>query len=93
MQLYQLTIHQLHEMLKKGEVTSQEATASVFKRIKEVEGEVHAYVTLTEELAMQQAQETDARIEKGEITVLTGIPLALKDILLFPNPRELYPSL
>ena len=81
MQLYQLTIHQLHEMLKKGEVTSQEATASVFKRIKEVEGEVHAYVTLTEELAMQQAQETDARIEKSEMTLLTGIPLALKDIL------------
>jgi aspartyl-tRNA(Asn)/glutamyl-tRNA(Gln) amidotransferase subunit A len=68
-------------MLKKGEMTSQEATASVFKRIKEVEGEVHAYVTLTKELAMQQAQEADARIEKGEITVLTGIPLALKDIL------------
>ena len=81
MQLYQLTIHQLHELLKKREVTSKEATASVFKRIKEIESQVHAYVTLTEELAMQQAQEADARIEKGEITVLTGIPLALKDIL------------
>ncbi|HUT83078.1 MAG TPA: Asp-tRNA(Asn)/Glu-tRNA(Gln) amidotransferase subunit GatA [Thermodesulfobacteriota bacterium] len=81
MQLYQLTIHQLHELLKKREVTSKEATASVFKRIKKVESQVHAYVTLTEELAMQQAQEADARIEKGEITVLTGIPLALKDIL------------
>jgi aspartyl-tRNA(Asn)/glutamyl-tRNA(Gln) amidotransferase subunit A len=76
-----LTIHQLHELLKKREVTSKEATASVFKRIKKVESQVHAYVTLTEELAMQQAQEADARIEKGEITVLTGIPLALKDIL------------
>jgi aspartyl-tRNA(Asn)/glutamyl-tRNA(Gln) amidotransferase subunit A len=81
MKLHQLTIHQLHEMLKKGEVTSQEATASVFKRIKEVEGQVHAYVTLTEELAMQQAQEADARTKKGEMTLLTGIPLALKDIL------------
>lgn len=81
MKLYQLTIHQLHELLKKGEVTSKEATASVFKRIKAVESQVHAYVTLTEELAMQQAQEADTRIEKGEMTLLTGIPLALKDIL------------
>ncbi|MCX5884898.1 MAG: amidase family protein, partial [Proteobacteria bacterium] len=81
MELCQMTIHQLHELLKKREVTSKEATASVFKRIKKVESQVHAYVTLTEELAMQQAQEADARIEKGEITVLTGIPLALKDIL------------
>ena len=81
MQLYQLTIHQLHELLKKREVTSKEATASVFKRIKEIESQVHAYVTLTEELAMQQAQEADARIEKSEMTLLTGIPLALKDIL------------
>ena len=81
MQLYQLTIHQLHEMLKKGEVTSQEVTASVFKRIKAVESQVHAYVTLTEELAMHRAQEADEKIKKGEMTLLTGIPLALKDIL------------
>jgi len=81
MEFCQMTIHQLHELLKKLEVTSKEATASVFKRIKEIESQVHAYVTLTEELAMQQAQEADTRIEKGEMTLLTGIPLALKDIL------------
>jgi len=76
-----MTIHQLHEMLKRREVTSQEVTSSVFNRIRKVEGQVHAYVSLTEDLALQQAEEADKRIKRGEMTLLTGIPIALKDIL------------
>jgi aspartyl-tRNA(Asn)/glutamyl-tRNA(Gln) amidotransferase subunit A len=46
-ELYSLTIHQLHELLSKREVTSQEITESVFKRIESVEEKVNAYITLT----------------------------------------------
>ena len=81
MQLYQMTAHQLHEMLLRKEVTSREITESVLKRVEEVEGRVNAYLTRTPELALEQAAAADTRIRKGEAGPLTGIPLAIKDVL------------
>lgn len=81
MELYQRTAHQLHEMLLRKEVTSREITESVVKRIEEVEGRVHAYITRTPDLALEQAAAADARIQKGNAGPLTGIPLAIKDVI------------
>lgn len=81
MELSTLTIHQLHELLSKKEVTSKEVTESVFKRIELVEGTVHAYTTLTPELAIKQATQADENIGQGKLSTLTGIPLAIKDVL------------
>lgn len=82
MELYRKTTHQLHEMLLRKEVTSREITESVLKRIEEVEGRVHAYITRTPELALEQAAAADARIQGGgEAGPLTGIPLAIKDVI------------
>ncbi len=81
MELYQRTADQLHQMLLRKEVTSREITESVLKRIEEVEGRVHAYVTRTPELALEQAAAADARIQKGNAGPLTGIPLAIKDVI------------
>jgi len=82
MQLYELTAHELHEKLKQGEVTSVEITKSVFDRIREVEEEIKAYITLTEELAMEQAQTADELFKKGDdVLPLTGIPVAIKDLI------------
>lgn len=80
--LYSLTIKELHERIKKGEVTAREVTESVFKRIDEVEGEVRSYVTLTRETALAQAEEADSRIREGKgINPLIGIPLSIKDVI------------
>lgn len=87
MELYSLTIHQLHELLSKREVTSQEITESVFKRIESVEEKVNAYITLTPELAMEQAKQADENIRQGKLGSLTGIPLAIKDILCIKGVR------
>ena len=81
MELYQRTAHQLQEMLLRKEVTSREITESVLKRIEEVEGRVHSYITRIPELALEQAAAADARIQKGEAGPLTGIPLAIKDVI------------
>lgn len=81
MELYSLTIHELHERIRKREVTSQEATESVLNRIESIEGKVHAYITVTRELAIDQAKQADQKIKRGEGSTLTGIPLAIKDIL------------
>jgi len=80
MELYEHTIHDLHDMLKKGETTSHAVTESVLGRIKAVEGKVKAYITVTEEIAYAQAEEADKRIKAGDSSSpLLGIPIAVKD--------------
>ena len=81
MELYQMTAHRLGELLHRKEITSREITRSVFDRIEKVEGRIHAYITLLPELALKQAEEADARIQKGEAGPLTGIPVAIKDLI------------
>jgi aspartyl-tRNA(Asn)/glutamyl-tRNA(Gln) amidotransferase subunit A len=80
MELYQRTIHELHDMLKKGEITAQAVAESVLNRIKAVDGKVSAYITVTEEVALRQAEEADRRIKAGGTSSpLLGIPIAIKD--------------
>lgn len=82
MELFQKTIHDLHEMLKKKEVSSVEITKSVFERIEKVEGRIKSYITITKESALKEAEAADEIIKNGnEIAPLTGIPLAIKDLL------------
>jgi len=81
LELYSLTIHELHELIRKREVTSKEATESVLKRMESVEEKVNSYITVTKELAMEQAKQADENIKQGEVSTLMGIPLAIKDIL------------
>jgi aspartyl-tRNA(Asn)/glutamyl-tRNA(Gln) amidotransferase subunit A len=80
--LCQLTIHELHHLLVKKEVTSREVTEALYRRIKEVDGKIKAYLLLTEEEAFRQADRVDRKISQGDrIGDLAGIPLGLKDIL------------
>jgi len=80
MELYSLTIHELQEKIRSGEVSSTAIVHSVFDRIDAVEEKVHAYITLMRESALEEAKIADERIRAGEIKALTGIPIALKDI-------------
>ena len=82
MDLFALTIHQVHDLLVKKEVTSREVTEALYRRIHGVDGKIKAYLMLTEEEAFRQADQVDGKIAKGEqIGDLAGIPLGLKDIL------------
>lgn len=81
MELCRLTIHEAHELLMKGEITSAELTSAVFDRIEEVEDKVGAYITLVKDRAMADASDADEIIRQGNGGPLTGIPLAIKDIL------------
>ena len=81
MELHQLTIHELQELIKNGEVSSTQITRSVFSRIDEVEERVHSYIRLMKDEALAAAARADEDIKKGNIRPLTGIPVALKDIV------------
>ncbi|HET6371329.1 MAG TPA: amidase, partial [Nitrospiria bacterium] len=88
MMLHQLTIHALHEKIKKKEASVREIAEAVFRRIDAVEGKVEAYMTLTRESAYARAEEVDRAIARGEaVGPLTGIPIALKDNLCTEGVR------
>jgi len=81
-ELHQLTIHEAHELLKQRKISSTELTKSVLKRIAEIEGKVHACVTIVEEIALEEAEKVDNYIKTApEITPLTGIPTLIKDVI------------
>lgn len=77
MELHELTVHELQDLLARRETSSQEITQAVFARIKTVDADVQAFISLTEELALSQAQVLD---QAGQYGSIAGIPFALKDI-------------
>ena len=85
--LWKLTAHEAHERLRNREFTAVELTESVLERVRSREPEVHAYITLTPEIALEQAREADAKFASGTATPLTGIPTAVKDLIVTKGTR------
>lgn len=81
MELHSLTIHELQDMIRAGGTTATRITEAVFQRIGAVEPKVHAYIRLMKEEALAQAALADEDIKRGDIKPLTGIGVALKDLL------------
>ena len=80
MSLLDLTALELGAAIKKGETTAVEAVECCFARMKEMEPEVHAFINLDEERAMDQAKKVQKEIEEGKLTgPLAGVPVAVKD--------------
>ena len=83
MKLDKLTIKQSNQGLKKKDFSSVELTEAVLSRIKKRNQEINAYLTISEESALSQAKRVDNKIKnKEEISILEGIPLAVKDAIL-----------
>ncbi len=81
MDLTHLTIHEARDLLDRKEVSSVELTQAVLERIESVESKTRAFVTVTGDVALEQAHAADARITAGDAGPLTGIPMQLKDNL------------
>ena len=76
---YDLTIHEAHQLLKKGKVSALELTKAALERVDAVDDKLRSFVTVTAELALAQARQADERIQAGEFSPLTGIPVMIKD--------------
>ena len=87
MEIFDLTIHELHQKLKAKELSSVEATRAMLARIEAVDSQVNAYITVTPEQALAEAEAADRRIAAGDIAPLTGIPVGLKDIFITKGIR------
>ena len=81
MKLHELTIHQARSLLNSGEISALELTAAAVDRILQVDNDIKAYLTLTPELALEQARRADEQRATGEDAPLLGIPLAIKDVI------------
>jgi len=81
--LTRLTAAEARRQLDAKEISSVELTEAYLAQIDAVEGDIHAYLHLMTDVAREQAKAADARIASGEdVSALTGIPIALKDILV-----------
>lgn len=81
------TIAELATGLRAGEFSSEELTKSYLERINASNEKLNAYITVTDEQAMKQAQAADQRIAAGDTGILTGIPIAHKDIFCTDGVR------
>ena len=68
-------------MLDRKEASSVELTRSCLERIDSVEDRVQSFITITAELALEQAEAADRMIAAGESAPLTGIPVQVKDVM------------
>lgn len=76
------TIPQLASLLKNQKVTSEELTRLFIDRIKRYDDQLESVITLTEDLAMNQARKADQEIAAGNYKgILHGIPYGVKDLM------------
>ncbi|MCZ7541233.1 MAG: Asp-tRNA(Asn)/Glu-tRNA(Gln) amidotransferase subunit GatA [Anaerolineae bacterium] len=80
--LTDLTLSEAQAALRAGTITAVALTQAHLERIRALEPDVHAYLTVTEDLALQAAEDADRRRANGDDSPLLGIPLAIKDVLM-----------
>jgi aspartyl-tRNA(Asn)/glutamyl-tRNA(Gln) amidotransferase subunit A len=76
-----LTLQAACNLLRQRQLLSVELTQAVLDRIVRLDNDIRAYLTLTPELALEQAAEADRQRAAGEDHPLLGIPLAIKDVI------------
>ncbi|MGB8325878.1 MAG: Asp-tRNA(Asn)/Glu-tRNA(Gln) amidotransferase subunit GatA [Candidatus Acidiferrum sp.] len=76
------TIESVREAIGAKKISARELAAEYYKRIAARNGELNAYLTLSEERAYAQADRVDVMVAKGEaLPPLAGVPIAIKDVL------------
>jgi amidase len=78
--LHELSAAEQVSGLRSGDFSSRELVEHYLERIERLDPELSAYVTVTAELARQEADEADARLARGEGAPLLGLPIAIKDL-------------
>ncbi len=82
MNLADLTIATAAERLRRGDLTAVDLTRAALDRIAATDDAVHAFLTITADGALAAAADADARLKSGApASPLTGIPIAVKDVI------------
>ena len=75
------TVRQLGELLRTKQISSEDLTQFFLARLRKYDPKLHCVITITEELALQQARQADQEIRAGKYRgPLHGIPYGAKDL-------------
>lgn len=84
--LTDLPVHEALHLLTRREISSLELTQAYLAQIDRLEPQIKAFITLTPDLALQQAANADAlRCTEEQVPALSGLPLAIKDVFALEN--------
>ena len=76
------TVGQLGDLIRTRQISSVELTQFFLNRLRTYNPKLHCVITLTDDLALQQAQRADAELKAGKYRgSLHGIPYGAKDLL------------
>ena len=78
--MHNKTIAEISRDLAAGEYSSTEITTDLLSRVKQLDGDINSFITVTEEQALAQAKAADERRAAGNADAWTGVPIAHKDI-------------
>ncbi len=92
MELTDLTIHEMVQQLREGELSSVALTKACLTRIDATDARINAFITVCPEEALAAAQRADERLAQARLAheaapMLTGIPVALKDLFITADIR------
>jgi Asp-tRNA(Asn)/Glu-tRNA(Gln) amidotransferase A subunit family amidase len=83
----------LNRIIGAKQVSPVEVTQAVLERVQELDCHVHAFLTVTPELALKEAREAESRALRGRrLSCLDGIPYSIKDLIATAGVRTTYGS-
>ena len=87
MDLHTLTIHELHEMLVRKDVSAVEVVNAYLQRIERVDPGLRSYLAVMGDEAIENARRFDSRAGDTPPSPLDAIPLAIKDVICMKGMR------
>ncbi len=95
MEILDLTISQLHEGYKKKQFSAVEVAKNYLNQIKKTDEQIGAFLSVTEDLALEQAQKADKimaeTLRRGsgqeDFPMLCGVPCSIKDAILVEGEK------
>ena len=84
--LKNLTIKKAHEGFKNKEFTCRELLEEYLKVIREKNKELNVYLEVFKDV-IEQTERADKKFADGSATLMTGIPVAIKDNILFKGHK------
>ena len=83
MDIIELSAMEMKTKLKNRELSARDIVEAHLERIEEREGELNAFITVTEEKALEIADKIDRKMkDKEELGILAGIPIGIKDNII-----------
>ncbi|WP_438281704.1 amidase family protein, partial [Pseudomonas alabamensis] len=85
--MHQLTLAEIARGLADKSFSSEELTGALLARIRSLDPSINSFISVTDELALEQARAADARRAAGESGPLLGAPIGHKDLFCTTGVR------